>query len=530
MNRALIQRFLQPSVIITLTAIIAVCVIAVAYIVSGSKPAEAYIAPTSGLIIQTVNTTGTVVAANSVDLSFQSGGAITYAGPKVGTHVSAGTVLGTVSGADLQAQLEQAKAGLAAQEAQLAVLNAGATPQSVAVYQTAVTNAQNVLTQAMQSIIQASQDGYVKSDDAIHNKADQFFNNPRSTSLSLSVMSSNSQLNVSLISDRISIETVIYTWQSYLASLSNDPSSVDILSLESKTSAYLAQVSSFLNESAQLLSSATPSTGFSVTTLQGYQNNIATARANISVAVTELNSSEIALQNANSGLATAKSQLTLTQAPPTSNVIAAQEATVASAQANVDLVRAQINKTVISAPITGTITVNNIKIGETASVGTAVISMISNAKFQMDVFISNADVAKIKLGDVASVTLDAYQNSAPFASRVTAIDPAATITNGVSSYKITLQFDDNDPRVQSGMTGSASITTESHEQALSVPTSAIITQGTSTFVFVKSSNGTSKANQDREVLVTIGLNSASGMSEVLSGISISDQIRTFGNQ
>ena len=75
------------------------------------------------------------------------------------------------------------------------------------------------------------------------------------------------------------------------------------------------------------------------------------------------------------------------------------------------------------------------------------------------------------------------------------------MNNGISSYKVTLQFDANDPRIQAGMTGSASITTKTDEQALSVPTSAIITQGSATFVFVKSPSG------DTQVPVTTGIQS-----------------------
>jgi multidrug efflux pump subunit AcrA (membrane-fusion protein) len=140
------------------------------------------------------------------------------------------------------------------------------------------------------------------------------------------------------------------------------------------------------------------------------------------------------------------------------------------------------------------------------------------------VYVSDADVAKIKVGDIASVTLDAYQSSAPFPAHVTEVDPAATMSNGVSAYKVTLQFDQNDPRIQAGMTGSTAIITKTDQDALSVPTSAIITEGSSTFVFVKSSSG------DTQVPVTTGIQSAAGMTEILSGISATDDVRTFGSQ
>ena len=522
MYRTLFQRLLQPQVIVVTTVIIAVLAVGITFFMTSGKPVGAYMTPASGTIVQEVNTAGTVAAANAIDLSFQTNGQVAYAGPAVGTHVGAGATLASLSGADLEAQLEQAKAGLAAQQAQLASLQAGATPQNIALSQTAVTNAQNALAQAKQNIIQAARDANVKSDVAIYNGVDQFFNNPHSTSPSLTISSSNSQLVTSAQSGRITMESTLSAWQSYMAALPSDAGSVDVVSLESETSSNLSQVGTYLDQIIELLASATPSNSVSSATLQAYQANIAAARGNISAAVSALNTAETAEQSAISGLATAQAQLTVTEAPPTSNAVAAQQAAVAAAQANVDLAQAQLNKTVIVAPISGTITVNNVHIGETASVGAPVISMISDTKFQMDAYVSDADVAKIKVGDVADVTLDAYQSTAPFPAHVIAVDPAATMTGGVSSYKVSIQFDNNDPRIQAGMTGSASITTQTDTNALSVPTSAIITQGTSTFVLIHGSGS------DQQVPVTTGISSAAGMTEILSGLSPTDQVRTFG--
>jgi HlyD family secretion protein len=522
MNRTLIQRLLQPRVIISITVVVAVCAVALTFILTSGKPVGAYVAPTSGTIVQEVDTTGTVAAANAIDLSFQTNGQVAYAGPAVGTHVGAGTTLASLSGADLNAQLEQAKAGLAAQQAQLASLQAGATPQTVGLSQTAVTNAQNALAQAKQNIIQAARDANVKSDVAIYNGVDQFFNNPHSSTPILTISSNNSQLVISAQSGRVAMESTLAAWQSFMAALPTDTNSIDIASLESETSNNLSQVGVYLDQIISLLASATPSNSVNSTALQSYQANIAAARGNISAAVSALNTAETAEQSAISGLATAQAQLTVTQAPPTSNAVAAQQAAVAAAQANVDLAEAQLNKTVIAAPISGTITVNNVHIGETASVGVPVVSMISDTKFQMDVYVSDADVAKIKVGDVANVALDAYQSSAPFPAHVISVDPAATMTGGVSSYKVTVQFDNNDPRIQAGMTGSANITTQTDASVLSIPTSAIITQGTSTFALIQSSSG------DKQVPVTTGISSAAGMTEILSGLSPTDQVRTFG--
>ncbi|HUO56473.1 MAG TPA: efflux RND transporter periplasmic adaptor subunit [Candidatus Paceibacterota bacterium] len=524
MDRGIFWTLLQPWVVITITAVIAAGSVAVAFIMTNSKPAGAYVTPTQGTIVQTVDTTGIVAAATSLDLSFQTAGQIAYAGPAVGTHVSADTTLSTLSAGSLKAQLAQAQAGLAAAKAQLATLQAGATPETVAVSQTSVTNAQNALTQAKQSVIAAATNAYVESDDAIHNRVDQFFTNPRTNNPTLALSSSDSQGVINVQNGRITMEKMLTAWQSSLAALPSDPNQVDVQTLESQTAANLLQVGQYLDEIAEVLSDGVPTQSVSAAQISTYQSSTATARADITAAVNALNTAETAEENAASALASAQAELSLTQAPPTQDALDTQEAAVQSAQANVDLAEAQLSNAVITAPISGTITVNNAKVGETAQSGTPLISMISDSKFEMDTYVSEADLAKLKVGDAASVTLDAYQNSAPFAAQVSAIDPAATVQNGVSSYKVTLQFDQNDSRIQSGMTGSASITTATEQNALSIPTSAIITEGTNTFVFVKSPGG------DREVPVKTGITSTSGMTEILSGLTLADDVRTFGGQ
>jgi multidrug efflux pump subunit AcrA (membrane-fusion protein) len=68
------------------------------------------------------------------------------------------------------------------------------------------------------------------------------------------------------------------------------------------------------------------------------------------------------------------------------------------------------------------------------------------------------------------------------------------------------------------------IITQSKGNVLSVPTSAIITRGTDHFVLEKTPSG------DQEVQVQTGISSASGMTEITSGLTQSDQIRSFGTQ
>lgn len=520
----LLHRFTEPLFIISMTAIIAVAAVAVTYLLTAKKQTSLYTPPTTGTIVQEVDATGNVKAATTVDLSFQAPGTISYIGSSVGAHVGAGSLLARLSGADLAAQVEQARAALAVQQAKLNGVKAGARPESIAVAQTAVSGAQTNLAQAKSGVLQASRDAYVKSDDAIHNKVDQFMNNPRGKNPSLFFSLSDAQLQSQIPTDRIAMEALLSEWQAYVATLPVDASMADVPTIQSKTTNYLARVSAFLDETAAGLVSAVPSVTYNTTALQGYQANIALARSTISGEVSTLNASLTQEKAAEAALTTAQSQLTLAQAPATVTDLEAQQAQVDAAQANLDYAQAQYAKTEIYAPIAGTVTRNDAHIGATATPGVPLISINSDSQFQMEVFVSQEDLAKLKVGNTAAITLDAYQSSAPLPAHVTAIDPAATVTNGIAAYKVTVQFDTNDARVQAGLTGTVKITAQTKSNAVSVPTSAVITRGNDTFVMKESESG------DVMTPVVVGIKSADGMTEIISGITAHDRIRTFGNQ
>jgi RND family efflux transporter MFP subunit len=523
MQRSTLAQYLQPHYLVGAVAVIGIITVALVFAFSGGKPAAAYVHPTTGPVSQTVRASGTVKPAESIDLSFQLGGRIAYAGPQVGARVGAGTTLATLSSADLAASVAQAKAALAMQQARLESLQAGARAEDVAVAQTAVQGAESTLAQAKQSVLAAAQDAYIKSDDAIHNKVDQFFTNPRSFQPTLNLTLSNSQLQTNIESGRAAIEQLLATWQTSINALPDDANALDVAALSAQTKTNLTQVSSYLDTVAAGLTQVVYTTSYTQATVQGYQSAVATGRAAVSGDITALNAALSTEKAAEASLASSKSQLTLKQAPASATDIAAQEAQVASAQASVDAAQAQLGKSVISAPIAGTVTRNDAHVGATAAPGVTLITLNSSSAFQIEVFVSEADIAYVKTGQNAAVTLDAYGDSTPFNAHVVSVDPAATVQNGVSSYKVTLAFDSNDGRVQAGMTGNVSITVASKDDALLVPSSALIARGGSSYVLRKSGAA------DELVAVQIGV-AGQTETEILSGLTANDLIRSFGGQ
>lgn len=514
------MRFLTPQALVGAGVIIAVGSVAYAIAASAPKGDSGYVHPTQGSLTEEVDTTGTVKAADTIDLSFDTPGRIVSVHAPVGTQVAAGTVLASLSAEDASAALSQAQAALAVQQAKLAGLQAGARPESIAVAQTAVTGAENTLNAAKTTLAQAIQDTYVKGDDAIRNRVDQFINNPRTSNPTLPFTLSDSSEQNSIIAGRISMEARFADWKNLADSVSDTSAATPQAVAQAR--AFVQDTSNYLDAVAAGLTTVIPNTSYPTATIQGYQSSVATARTNLSSSLAALNTAATAEANAESALASANSQLTLTQAPAQQNDIDAQKAQVAVAEANVAAAQAQLDKTVIRAPIAGTITRNDAHLGSIASPSVSLITIISSAKLQVEAYVSQADLAHLAVGQAANVHLDAYPQDA-LPAHVALIDPSATMQNGIAAYRIVLQFDNADPRLKAGLTANVSVTADQSAQALQVPNSAIIRQGDATFVLAKGPNG------DTLKPVTIGI-VGKDQTQILSGLTQDDLIRAFGNQ
>lgn len=98
-----------------------------------------------------------------------------------------------------------------------------------------------------------------------------------------------------------------------------------------------------------------------------------------------------------------------------------------AARHQVDLLRSQLDKTTVRAPITGTVLVRGIEDGEFASAGRTVARLADLTALELNVFIPVPDLAKVSLGDPARVRVDAFPDR-NFEARVARIDPRAVFT------------------------------------------------------------------------------------------------------
>jgi HlyD family secretion protein len=334
--------------------------------------------------------------------------------------------------------------------------------------------------------------------------------NPRSANPQLNFSSSNSQAALEVLNGVVSAEGTLNTWQSSNATLTADS---DISAAVSAALGHISTVSTLLARTSQVLASAIPNLVVTQSTIAGFESDIASARASVSASNASIQSAVTAQKNAAASLDSAKKNLALKQAGPVQADIDAQAAQVRSAEADLANARSMLNKTTIVAPFTGVVTTMDAKVGLIASPNTPLITMISAGTFQVESYVPEVNIGLVAVNNPASVTLDAYGEDVQFDARVVSIDPAASVRNGIPTYRAILQFSAADARIKSGMTANVVITTAQRENVISVPQGIIVERDSKKYVPVL------EGDVVVEKEVTIGAISSLGEAEILTGLS-----------
>ena len=545
-----------------------------------SSPYEFTVSQRSN-IIQEVNVIGHVKPAESVDLAFEKGGKVSRVYVAVGERVNAGKLLVSLSNSELVAQSDQAKAGvesakaqlqqyqaaLATQQAKLDELKRGTRQEEIQISETRVENARKALTDAEINLtnvknkadvdLQGDYDGAltaVAASVTVGTNAIFTITNIQVTDFTGGSTDDNIVANgkgaavLVLLGGQNagrmandSIGKLNGGAKATAESARSDPSheNVDNALIEVKDA--LQKVKAALDVIPTDLLSLTEKSDINteknnidseITTLASKQQAIAVQKAaNLST----ISAAEANVNDAQSALLSAEDELVLKRAGATPEQISAQEAQVAQAEANIVSQQAQIKqaeanvrnyqaqlaKTFIRSPINGIITKQDAQVGEIVSANMVIISVISESRFEIKANVPEVDIAKIKVGNPAHLTLDAYGRDVIFEARVTKIDPAATIIEGVTTYKITLEFDIEDKRIKSSMTANLDILTDGRQDVIAIPQRAVITKNGEKFVRVV------RDSLIEEIQIKTGLISRDGLIEITDGLNEGDKVVTF---
>lgn len=500
---------------IIIGSVIILIIVAVIFFSRSKSPAYTYFEVKRGDVIQEVNATGRVKPAEDIDLAFEKGGKIVEINIDIGNKVCKGQALARLDNSELAAQLSGARATLNSQKANLEELKNGTRPEEIQVQEVTVANASITLDDAKKVLIDTLNDALTKSDDAIRNQIDQFISNPTIQNSDFIFAVTDIQLKSNALWGRYNLETILVSWKNMIAGLNIGG---DLDSITTQTNKNLSDTKTLLDDLALIVNSLTPTGSLSQTTVTTYKTSVNTARTNVNAAIANLSAAYEGYRSAKSNLSLQQNTLVLKKAGTIPEQIAAQEALVSKAEADVELYQAQLSKTVLRSPINGIITKQDAKIGEMAVANSTLVSVISADNLEVEVNAAEVDIAKVKVGNAADITLDAYGDNVIFPAKVVSIDPAEQIIDGVATYRTVLQFNNQDERIKSGMTANVDIIADKKENVLFIPQRAVGDSGGKKMVKIKVGNNV----QEKEVVV--GLKGSDGNLEIVSGINEGGQI------
>ncbi len=475
-----------------------------------------------GTISEQVTVTGKTKPVDDLQLAFQSGGRVARVKVAVGDAVSAGEILAELDTSELSAQLAQARANIQVQEAKLSELRRGSRPEDLQITQTELKNAEQGLANAYANVFNVLNDAYTKADDAVRKQLDELFVNDDDSTPQLTFQPADSFVKNDAEQKRAAATVALRAWKKDLADLQKISVTPGIIvpALDAdltKANGYLLVVRDLLNSAMDAIAGQS---NLSPANASTYKTNITTARTNVGTALVSVTSQEQTISSQEIAISRIQDQLALKLAGTPAEQVTGQEAFLRQAEAQAQVLVAQIGKSIIRSPINGLVTKQDAKLGEIASPNAPLISVISEGKLGIEANVTEADVAKIRIGNPAQITFDAFGETVKFSGRVSFIDPAETVIDGVPTYKTTFQLDDGNPAIKPGLTANLDILANQHENALVIPQRVIQYDGDKRFVFIYRPNNELPEKRD----VTTGLRGFDGNIEVLSGLTEGERV------
>ena len=155
---------------------------------------------------------------------------------------------------------------------------------------------------------------------------------------------------------------------------------------------------------------------------------------------------------------------------------ASARAGVKDARAALSTDQTNLSKASIVAPADGVVLTRAVDPGNAVAASLQAVTLFTVAedlsKLRLWVYVDEADVGSVKVGQDAVFTVSAYV-SRKFPARVTRVGFGSTITDNVVTYPTYLDVDNTDLSLRPGMTATATITATERKDVLLVPNTAL---------------------------------------------------------
>lgn len=500
-----------------------------------------------GTLRQTVQVTGEVVSSSDIDLKFEGSGRIRSISASVGAVVKANDVLATLDDRNERVRVQSAQASLQSAQASLDRLVNGVTQEDLRVSEVAVSNAEIALRQA----VQAQADAKVSAVASLE-KAQADLDGQIET-LYLKVSTAMQVLKNDVFDATGGLRNDFYTSDTVLAnqtSAAYGTARADFSRMENDLVVYRgmdragkdSRVAAILSEArnvrlaaqfaTDLMQVSTPNSLTTQTIFDTRKANMRAAWVDLNAAVNaaesqkqlvgttiasntaSLNAADQNVRTYEGALESAKASLALKKAPATSYDLSAARASVSQAAAALGEASIALDRTRIRAPYDGTIAAVLGRVGSTVTSAETVLKLHGNDIYEIETDVPETDIAKLRVGMKAEMTLDAYGDDTVFAGELATIDTAQTVIQDVVYYKTRFRFVGDGQTVRAGMTASVTVVTVERPEVLIIPQRSV-REDEDGKKYIRILENGAEARRD----VELGTRGDDGLVEVLGGLS-----------
>jgi HlyD family secretion protein len=242
--------------------------------------------------------------------------------------------------------------------------------------------------------------------------------------------------------------------------------------------------------------------------------------------IREANSARANLEQAQASLRAAEQSLNLSRNGSRAEDIAQAEAQLASALGNLRSIEVQQEDTVLRAPFDGIVTQKYATEGAfvtpttsasdaTSATSTAIVAIASGLEILAEV--PEVDIGQIRPGQAVEIRADALPNQV-FKGEVRLVAPEAVVRQNVTSFQVRIRLLTGQDKLLSGMNVDLDFLGDRLDNAIVVPTVAIVTKDGENGVLVPG-----ERNKPEFRPVTLGT-AVGNQTQILDGIEPGDRV------
>ncbi|UAB70293.1 efflux RND transporter periplasmic adaptor subunit [Vibrio sp. SCSIO 43132] len=198
------------------------------------------------------------------------------------------------------------------------------------------------------------------------------------------------------------------------------------------------------------------------------------------------------------------------------------QAAYLSLSADIESLKASIERREIKAPFAGVVGIRNVYLGQYLQPGTDIVRLEDTSVMRLRFTVPQTDISRINIGQQVDIKVDAYPEGS-FEGSISAIEPAVSVQSGL--VQVQADIPNNDGRLRSGMFARANIILPIIENQVTLPQTAITFTLYGDNVYILSDeNGEQRVKQQ---VIKVGERTGH-IAHILEGVNPGDVVVTSG--